>query len=859
MQNFLSTSHLKTRFGLPTALLMFTVMLFSLSNAFAQQKKRTYANFQGKYEYGYQTAVLRTVGGVADAGNAVNGDPKTASSISIPITALSAIGSIQYLEFTTGGTNATARTIPANTPVSVKFSIPKELVGLLTGVSIGSFTNLAAVNEDWPGISDLYVGSGHNAGYFTNSTTVDFTGATLLGALGANEEVEITFSPNVAYNGIYLKLTSGAISLGAQVKLFHAYIMEDVSGEIACDQKIDVLSGVGSYIQSLDLTTFLGDVDNPWGPVDGSGNGYATLSFTAALADAYVFHRTIFNSPSVVGDTVSMTIRRPAGGLLDLELLKNSFSIQTYNRNVPGTQVNGINPLLEVEILPGNLEATIKFVPTSVFDRVELRFGGLVDASALYSSLELRAVSRIRPAPNVIQASTGAAKAYVFSGGNLTLSSTIPAGNTVNWFSVSANGSSVHTGLTYNLTNVTANTAYYAESSRSSCSEKSARRKVDVIVLTDASTALPVGIGTNTYPAGGSIKVTSDGHTFTYAATMPIAGLNFNTATGEITGSGNLPVVNVTTIYPITVTIFENGVSTGLTLTKNLTVHPKLLLPGGTFPTVSKNAISYSKNISVSVFGNGFGNATGGVTGATYKYSFTQPNLRVMAIPGGFTLSESGDLSGNPSVAGTSNNEFTIYVTDGVQIANAQYFLEITSAPLPVTLINFTAKKEGQIASLNWSTSSETNSDRFEVERSQNSKAWFKVGNVLSNGESLSVKPYSFVDKSPLNGENLYRLKMMDKDGSFAYSRIESLNFTVDQSVSLYPNPVANSEKLQIEVADWNTVKMVKVFDSLGKVIFESSNSLETGIKTDYLSSGLYIVQVIKKDGNTDTRKFIKL
>ena len=100
---------------------------------------------------------------------------------------------------------------------------------------------------------------------------------------------------------------------------------------------------------------------------------------------------------------------------------------------------------------------------------------------------------------------------------------------------------------------------------------------------------------------------------------------------------------------------------------------------------------------------------------------------------------------------------------------------------------------------------------------------------------------------------------MIDNDGSFAYSRIESLNFKADQSVNLYPNPVANSEKLLIEVADWNTVKAVKVFNSLGKVIFESTSSLETGIKTDYLSSGLYIVQVIQKDGKADTRKFIKL
>jgi len=857
MKNFISKLYLKRAPQLAAGMGLFLMTFMLVAGAFAQQKKRTYANFQGKYEYGTQVTVLRLDGSVTNEANAADANLKTASSLSVPVGALGLVGAIQYLEFTTDGSHANKRTIAANTPVSIKFTVPQQFLGAISGISVGSFTNLAPIAEDWPGLSEGYTGNGHNAGYYTSSTTEYYAGATLLGALSSTGEIEVTFSPTAAYNGIYLKLTTAVVGLGVGADLFHAYIMEDAVGDIACDEKIDVLSGIGSYVTGLDLATVTGTVDNPWGPIDNSGNGYATLAFAPALLDAYLYHRTIFNSPSVVGDTVSMTLRRPGGALLTLGLLQQSFSVQTFNGNVPGTQVNGNNALLNLQILPGNQEAVIKFAPTTVFDRVELRFGGLADVSLLYSSLELRAVSRIRPAPNVIQ-STGAAKAYVFSGNNLTLSSTIPAGNTVDWFTGSSGGSSVHTGLTYDLTNVTANTAYYAQSSRSNCTENSIRKKVDVIVLVDASVALPVGIGTVAYPSGGSIKATSTGHTFTYSATMPIAGLTFNTATGAITANGTLPTVAVSTTYPITVTILEDGVATGLTLTKNLTVHPKLLIPGGTFPPTSVTETSYNKNISMSLKNGIPGNATGGVTNAVLKYSLTLPSLRTMAVPGNFSISESGNLSGDPSTAAVGSNEFTIYVNDGVQIAQAQYFLSV-SGSLPVSLISFTVKQEGETATIAWSTSSETNSDRFEVERSHNNKSWLKIGNVLASQESVSSKPYSFVDISPLNGESLYRLKMIDRDGTFAYSRIESVNFKLVPAVKVYPNPIADTEKLQIGINDWSKVKSVRIINSIGKTVYESSRPLEAGIKTDNFSSGLYVVQIFQKDGKTEIRKFMKL
>ena len=182
----------------------------------------------------------------------------------------------------------------------------------------------------------------------------------------------------------------------------------------------------------------------------------------------------------------------------------------------------------------------------------------------------------------------------------------------------------------------------------------------------------------------------------------------------------------------------------------------------------------------------------------------------------------------------------------------------VIDGALPVTLIHFAARAEGETTNLNWSTSTETNSDRFEIER-RNDKSWSKIGSVISGKESVSTQNYSYVDVNPLNGENLYRLKMVDRDGSFAYSRIESVTFKLENSVKLFPNPVVNSEKLDIGVKDWSMIRSVRIVNVVGKVVFESGNSVVNGIKTDNLTSGSYVVQVIQKDGKIETRKFVKL
>ncbi|MCX6151969.1 MAG: hypothetical protein NTX22_15700 [Ignavibacteriales bacterium] len=94
---------------------------------------------------------------------------------------------------------------------------------------------------------------------------------------------------------------------------------------------------------------------------------------------------------------------------------------------------------------------------------------------------------------------------------------------------------------------------------------------------------------------------------------------------------------------------------------------------------------------------------------------------------------------------------------------------------LPVELTLFTAKQNGSSVELYWVTATEINNYGFEIERSQPREdyskiIWEKIGFVIGNGNSNSLKDYSFVDNKPPIKNSNYRLKQIDNNGAFKYS-----------------------------------------------------------------------------------------
>ncbi|SDG23142.1 Por secretion system C-terminal sorting domain-containing protein [Dyadobacter soli] len=228
-------------------------------------------------------------------------------------------------------------------------------------------------------------------------------------------------------------------------------------------------------------------------------------------------------------------------------------------------------------------------------------------------------------------------------------------------------------------------------------------------------------------------------------------------------------------------------------------------------------------------------------------------NLRLI----GWNGSEWTDLSGAANATGTTEGS-TISGTIPAGVSITQIGIGSIAPPLPVTLVAFDVLSENQTALLSWSTTMETNSESFEVQRSIDARNWAPIGSVRSHGESSSLKEYKFSDNAPLSGKNYYRLKMIDNDGTFAYSRIRTAEF--GGVLALWPNPAV--DKITVRTGVANSVSRIQIVSTAGNVVLERSqpNGFEGDQAIDIrnLRTGTYIVRLILPDGSVNTHRFVK-
>lgn len=168
---------------------------------------------------------------------------------------------------------------------------------------------------------------------------------------------------------------------------------------------------------------------------------------------------------------------------------------------------------------------------------------------------------------------------------------------------------------------------------------------------------------------------------------------------------------------------------------------------------------------------------------------------------------------------------------------------------LPVNLLRFEAKAVGNVADLTWTTTSELNNKEFLIEKTIDGVNFVNVGTVKGGGTKNSITEYSFRDTKPNKGVNYYRLKQIDFDGKYTYSKIEAVKFESDKlgTLAIYPNPVDNN-MLTIEMPfDRNEQVLVSITDMLGKVLYEKTISYNgtSHIITSSFPTGVYLVTVI--------------
>lgn len=179
------------------------------------------------------------------------------------------------------------------------------------------------------------------------------------------------------------------------------------------------------------------------------------------------------------------------------------------------------------------------------------------------------------------------------------------------------------------------------------------------------------------------------------------------------------------------------------------------------------------------------------------------------------------------------------------------FVIQTSSFTLPLTLLDFNGKLVNTDAVLTWTTENEINTGSFEIERSLDGRQYTKVGMVRAVN-ATGTHQYQFLDPAVLNTAQsfiFYRLKQIDTDGRFSYSRIVLLNTGKKYQVQVFPNPASDLVNLTIHAARTETVQ-VTVRDLAGRILISRQQVLRNGdnvlqLDISRISTGTYLVEVM--------------
>ncbi len=176
----------------------------------------------------------------------------------------------------------------------------------------------------------------------------------------------------------------------------------------------------------------------------------------------------------------------------------------------------------------------------------------------------------------------------------------------------------------------------------------------------------------------------------------------------------------------------------------------------------------------------------------------------------------------------------------------------------PVKLLSFNASMLKGFVNLNWSTATEINAAFFEVERSWDGQKFESINKISAFGNSSVTQNYSFIDNSAsANATVYYRLKSVDKDGTFSLSDVKSvlLNALNSHIEGVYPNPLKTGQELQLNYISRNTdLLTITLTNNLGMKVFSKTQNVQIGENKLFLSlrqrsMGIYYLSVNGREG----------
>jgi len=222
------------------------------------------------------------------------------------------------------------------------------------------------------------------------------------------------------------------------------------------------------------------------------------------------------------------------------------------------------------------------------------------------------------------------------------------------------------------------------------------------------------------------------------------------------------------------------------------------------------------------------------------------------------TVSVTGSATGGPLQFTLSNENNALIAGNGNSgDDNINGPISVTPSALPVKLMEFTATSKGCKAALNWKSASELDVEKYDVEVSADGFDFSQAGTVKAAGTTITEQRYGFDYAMKPGNTYFFRLKMVDKNGSYSYSQVQKAACNDNATgVVIAPNPVVSS----VTISGMNTgTNTITILDVKGKQVTKLSvTDREANIDCTAFASGVYTIRIEDERGEVINKKLVK-
>ncbi len=250
-----------------------------------------------------------------------------------------------------------------------------------------------------------------------------------------------------------------------------------------------------------------------------------------------------------------------------------------------------------------------------------------------------------------------------------------------------------------------------------------------------------------------------------------------------------------------------------------------------------------------------------GVVSQNYRFIFNASGLQNAGVEG--FVEDNYTKTRTPlNMDGNTEVDFTVNAIAASKAANRFRIVFREMTVMPVTFTSLKATQKNATVSVDWKVENQSKMQQYEVEKSVDGSQFTKVATIAANNNNASV--YNWIDATPVEGYNYYRVRSVDVNGKTEYTSIVKVQVEkIAAQIKVYPNP-ATDAKVTVELNGVAAgVYYARLFNPLGqvivsqKIIHENGSSMETIKWNSACAKGIYQLEIAKPDGSIQTIKVV--